>query len=325
MIFEFIPGPDFNFLTSFAEKMGVPVHGNTLHIPAALGEGIIRIIDQSPDFKLLVHRYTLKEEFVLRRMAPKVVSDLVSILFHSNEEKVNMDTPGSSLQFSKNTEYAIQISSNDLDSEIRFPAHTGIYFTVVGLASQRLRHLLNIKQPNGVISTILSGLPGFLYYESMTPDVLKTLKQITDAGEEDELVSLFYRIKVQELIYFLFDRLQKRDSLGHSPINKADADKLFLIRTVLLSDLSKPPRLPELARMAGISLTKMKDLFKQVFGDSIYTHFQKARMEEAAFMVKQAHYSVSEVGFQLGFSNLSHFSRLFEKHYGITPKKYASG
>jgi len=86
MIFEFRPGPDFNFLTSFAEKIGVPVHGNTLHIPAALGEGIIQIIDQSPDFKLLVHRYTLKEEFVLRRMAPQVVSDLVSILFHSNEE-----------------------------------------------------------------------------------------------------------------------------------------------------------------------------------------------------------------------------------------------
>jgi len=236
-----------------------------------------------------------------------------------------MDTPGSSLQFSKNTEYAIQISSNDLDSEVRFPANTEIYFTVVGLASQRLQHLLNMKQPNGIVSTILSASPGFLYYESMTPDVLKTLKQITDAGEEDELVSLFYKIKVQELIYFLFDRLQKRDCIRHTPINKADADKLFLIRTVLLSDLSKPPRLPALAQMAGISLTKMKDLFKQVFGDSMYTHFQKARMEEARFLVRQAHYSVSEVGFQLGFSNLSHFSRLFEKHYGITPKKYSIG
>ena len=45
-------------------------------------------------------------------------------------------------------------------------------------------------------------------------------------------------------------------------------------------------------------------------------------MEEAAFLLKQASISVSDVGYELGFSNLSHFSRLFQRHYGITPKKY---
>jgi len=73
----------------------------------------------------------------------------------------------------------------------------------------------------------------------------------------------------------------------------------------------------------GMSETKLKQLFKQTFGDSIYNYFQKIRMEEAAFLLKQSAYSVSEVGFQLGFSNLSHFSRLFQRHYGVTPKKYS--
>jgi AraC-like DNA-binding protein len=30
------------------------------------------------------------------------------------------------------------------------------------------------------------------------------------------------------------------------------------------------------------------------------------------------------VGYELGFSNLSHFSRLFEKHYGLTPKRFSA-
>jgi AraC-like DNA-binding protein len=47
-------------------------------------------------------------------------------------------------------------------------------------------------------------------------------------------------------------------------------------------------------------------------------------MEEAAFLLRQAKHTVSETGYELGFSNLSHFSRLFEKHYGITPKKFSS-
>jgi AraC-like DNA-binding protein len=74
----------------------------------------------------------------------------------------------------------------------------------------------------------------------------------------------------------------------------------------------------------GMSETKLKLLFKQTFGDTIYNYYQKIRMEEAAFLLKQAGYSVSEVGYQLGFSNLSHFSRLFQRYYGNTPKKYVT-
>lgn len=76
--------------------------------------------------------------------------------------------------------------------------------------------------------------------------------------------------------------------------------------------------------LQGMGETKMKQMFRQVFGDTIYNYYQKLRMEEAAFMLKQAGYSVSEAGYRLGFSNLSHFSRLFEKHFGVTPKKYAA-
>lgn len=34
------------------------------------------------------------------------------------------------------------------------------------------------------------------------------------------------------------------------------------------------------------------------------------------------HRSVSEVGHQLGFTNLSHFTRLFARHHGCKPKHY---
>jgi AraC-like DNA-binding protein len=129
---------------------------------------------------------------------------------------------------------------------------------------------------------------------------------------------------VQELLYLLFSKLSLRENTSYQNINSADAEKLLVIRNEILSDLSTPPVLPELAQIAAMSETKLKQLFKQTFGDTIYNYYQKVRMEEAGFLLKKAHLSVSEVGYQLGFSNLSHFSRLFEKHYGITPKKFSS-
>jgi AraC-like DNA-binding protein len=72
-----------------------------------------------------------------------------------------------------------------------------------------------------------------------------------------------------------------------------------------------------------MSETKLKQLFKQTFGSTVYDYYQQARMEEVAFLLKQGKRSVAEVGYEMGFSNLSYFSRLFEKHYGLHPKQYS--
>ncbi|WP_299780834.1 helix-turn-helix transcriptional regulator [uncultured Formosa sp.] len=78
-----------------------------------------------------------------------------------------------------------------------------------------------------------------------------------------------------------------------------------------------------LAQLAGFSESKLKRLFKQIFGNSLYDYYQVFRMKEAARLLKENKLSVSEVGYKIGFSNLSHFSRVFEKHVGLKPKKYS--
>jgi AraC-like DNA-binding protein len=325
MLFEFITSPDFNFLNSFAKKLNVRVYNNELPIPDALGQGKIRNIDLSPDFKLIIHRYKLKEEFVLKRMGAKEHHDMISIIFNCNEVPVMLSTDENQIKFAKNTGFAIQIASTDLNSVSHFPAHADIDYTVVGIKVSKLKSLLNIKKTNCAVETILSGTPGFLFYERMCSDVEKTLKQITAAHTGNELTSFYYKIKVEELVYLVFEKLLKRETKRHSPVNATDIDKLFLVRSAMLSDLSKPPRLKHLSQISCLSETKLKDLFKQVFGDGIFHYFQKARMEEAAFLLKHGGCSVSEAGFRLGFINLSHFSRLFEKQHGIKPKKYSYG
>jgi AraC-like DNA-binding protein len=326
MVFEFVPYSGFDFLKSFGEQFNLPVTGDTLHIPPALGEGRIRNIELGPEFRLFVHRYRLKQDLVLkRRAAPLPNHELVSLIFNLNEEPLSLEVRDQQFPFAKNTEFAVEISSTDLDTTIHFPAHTEIYFTVVGVLVPALRALLNVPRPNHVVATILSGAAGFLYHERLGADEQRTLKELADAGPADPLSTLFHRIRVQQLIYYLFEKLLQRDSQSHSPLNKVDAEKLALVQAAVLSDLGAPPQLPPLARMAGMSESKLSALFKQVYGNSIYNYYQRARMEEAAFLLRHSGYSVSETGFRLGFTNLSHFTRLFEKHMGAKPKRYSAG
>src|SRR5690606_39085656 len=325
MEFQFTPYPNFNFLQSFAEEFGIPHTGNTLIIPSELGSGSIRYIEFSPGFKLLFHSYTLVEDFVLKRKAPDKSSELVSMIFYTYEVpgvfRLNDQKSSTSTRLTNAT---IEISSIHLNSEIRFQAGTTIFFTVIGIMKPLLSELLSIKESNFLVVTILKENSSCLFHEKMWPEFEKNIALLSLIMQDDSLSNFYFRIKVQELIYMLFHKLLGRENQKQKVIKNSDAIKLYEIQSSIVSELSTPPKLPELAQRIGMSETKMKSLFKQIFGDSIYNYFQSARMQEAAFLLKNSDYSVSEIGFRLGFSNLSHFSRLFKKHYGMTPKKYAA-
>ena len=150
------------------------------------------------------------------------------------------------------------------------------------------------------------------------------LRDLSKHRDDDKLEKLFFKTKVSELILAFFSVLFARTSHKFTCINKNDIEKILEIERIILNDLCKIPVHTELAHTIGMSETKMKLLFKKIFGTSIYSYYSSARMIEAASILKNdKNISVSEVGYGLGFSNLSHFSKMFKKHIGMKPKEYA--
>ncbi|RVT75359.1 AraC family transcriptional regulator [Flavobacterium sufflavum] len=324
MIFEFTAAPGFDFITQFSEQINVPVRDNVLEIPKSMGEGYVRKVGFGDDFKLTIHSYILKEELIIKRNPAIKTNNVRTIFFYSNKEDLELKyNKEENIPFLQKNDSSILLSTNDLRTEIRFPAGSNIQYVVVGITANRLQSILSIEKPNGTIKTITAENASFLFFESLDSEMQLLLKNIVSVDMNNSMNNFYVQIKVQELMYLLFSKLSLRENTTFRNVNSNDAEKLLVIRNEILSDLSTPPILSELAGIASMSETKLKQLFKQTFGDTIYNYYQKARMEEAAFLLKLAKHSVSEVGYELGFSNLSHFSRLFEKQYGITPKKFS--
>ncbi|WP_158828523.1 helix-turn-helix transcriptional regulator [Mucilaginibacter lacusdianchii] len=325
MIFSFTATPEFDFLTYFARYIGTTVDNDLLIIPKHLGQGYIRKLSFSTEFKITMHHYVLNEDLIIRRNTSGLGNDLITIFFYSNEQELGIAyNNDAQVQFTERDESAIQVTSNDLSSSIRFPKGHTIHYAVIAIMPSYLKSLLAIKNLNTTLETITTPGNNFLFFENMTAETKLLVKNLSAVDLTDKLSLFYMHIKVQELLYLLFQKLSMRDNAPHQNINNVDAARLLHIRNEIISDLSTPPVLPELAQIAAMSETKLKQLFKQAFGDTIYNYFQRARMEEAAFLLKQGKHSVAEVGYELGFSNLSHFSRLFEKHYGLTPKRFSS-
>lgn len=99
--------------------------------------------------------------------------------------------------------------------------------------------------------------------------------------------------------------------------------RLLAARERLLQDLSAPPTIAELAREIGLNQLKLKRGFKAMFGTSVYALFQQHRMERARRLLRR--HSVTETALMLGYSNLSHFSTAFRKHFGVLPRDERKG
>ncbi len=48
------------------------------------------------------------------------------------------------------------------------------------------------------------------------------------------------------------------------------------------------------------------------------TYIRNLRLREAANLIERRRGSISEVAFAVGFASVSHFSRRFREHFGIT-------
>jgi AraC-like DNA-binding protein len=86
--------------------------------------------------------------------------------------------------------------------------------------------------------------------------------------------------------------------------------------------MTEPPTLQELAIEVELSLKKLKEGFKQVYGDSVYSYLFDYKMDVARKLLESGEHNVNEVGLKVGYSTASHFIAAFKKKYGTTPKKY---
>ncbi|NBB22420.1 helix-turn-helix domain-containing protein [Runella sp. CRIBMP] len=84
-----------------------------------------------------------------------------------------------------------------------------------------------------------------------------------------------------------------------------------------------PPKLEAIAEEAGVSAIQFRTLFKKRYKKTFNSYYIEAKMEYAAQLLKQG-YKAVDVSKQIGYGEKSviKFNKMFQKHFGITPKKY---
>ncbi|NDW12642.1 AraC family transcriptional regulator [Bacteroides sp. 214] len=91
------------------------------------------------------------------------------------------------------------------------------------------------------------------------------------------------------------------------------------IRKVVEQYYATPVTLPELAYLSGRSLSSFKRDFQLLYNMPPARWIKEKRLEKAREMIQNTAIPVNEIGYSIGFENISHFSRIFKEYYGQSP------
>ncbi|MDR2805698.1 MAG: AraC family transcriptional regulator [Dysgonamonadaceae bacterium] len=294
-----------NVLKRFAHLLGTEVKNRRLEIPEKFGKGYCAGFIFNEHIRMFIFNYALNEGLVLKN--PDIDARKRTILF-----KFHHIIPSSVLiaTYSVNPDAIIPIDTN----------HAAINIEV---DADYLNGLFGLSEKSPVLQSLLRNTQPLLFEQMIYPSLQKIVDEIITepVGEAFEL--FFLRIKAEELICRLLMELEKRDEKHLYALNIHDIQAIYKVKEQMLDHPETPPVINELAACAGMSASKLKRLFKQIFGNSIFSYYQAFRMKEAARLLKEEKLSVSEAGYRLGFTNLSHFSRVFQEHLGMKPKQYS--
>ncbi len=163
------------------------------------------------------------------------------------------------------------------------------------------------------------------YYKDgkISPSMAIVLNQLINYNLNQSIKNLYFKGKAYELLSLYFNRSDDAN-VEQCPflVDESNVIKIRKAKDIIISKMAEPPTLQELSEEISLSLKKLKEGFKHIYGDSVYSFLFEYKMEFARKLLESGDYNVSEVGLKVGYSTASHFIAAFKKKYGITPKKY---
>ena len=97
--------------------------------------------------------------------------------------------------------------------------------------------------------------------------------------------------------------------------------RIVRVLDILEADIASSPSLSELASIACLSVSQLKNLFKKEIGKNITQHLLALRMDKAQALLTHTDYPVSIIATMVGYQDTSAFSHRFSAYFGHSPRK----
>ncbi|HET6540938.1 MAG TPA: ATP-binding protein, partial [Chryseolinea sp.] len=148
---------------------------------------------------------------------------------------------------------------------------------------------------------------------------------LTKPFDKNELLlkvrnSIALHVKLREKI-----KLELLKEGPKTEVQSADEKFLYDVRALILSRLSDAQLSVEsLAEEVALSRSQLLRKITALTGMSVNELIRTFRLQKAAQLLEQHWGPVTQVAYEVGFANLSYFSKVFKEQYGVLPSDYVA-
>jgi len=149
--------------------------------------------------------------------------------------------------------------------------------------------------------------------------IQQVINEIINCPYKNELRDLFLLSKSIELLVLQAELYESQRSNNFIKTEK-DKRKLIEAKEFISTKIENPPTIVELSKLVGINEYKLKKGFKELFGTTVFGYIHNLRMSLAKKLLLGTDKTAKEIAYETGYSSPQHFSNVFKKKFGVSPK-----
>jgi transcriptional regulator GlxA family with amidase domain len=146
----------------------------------------------------------------------------------------------------------------------------------------------------------------------------------------DLVISLLSRKLGQQrarkgLVEMSIDRSRSGTEMAMTPLSKyefAHDTRVRMAIQLMRENLSNNLKISAIAESVGVSVSQLGRIFQNITGQSPVRFRRLLRVEHARWLLTNSTQSLTRISMEAGFSDPSHFSRVFLEKYAMSPRKF---
>ncbi|AZQ64989.1 AraC family transcriptional regulator [Flammeovirga pectinis] len=292
--------------------------GDTIQFNNEKGKGKLEGFRLSEDIEMFRLDMELKQELHINNKQENV--NFIPIFFgESVDQTLTMDEKEEKVKEFNNSSIGAFCTNVNKSLQWKFPVKKNLKFVTLKVSKDLF---YNLVDKSDKLEKVLSKEQIFFEFEEFDPKMRDFFNKIHSISGTDTFDLDFMENYANNLLLLFLKNILNREEITETRKYPYNVEPVFKAQNILENTLDRPVSIDNLAEDCGISESRLRFLFKHVFGTTIHNYHQDLRLNKSRSLLRKGGKTMSMIAMDLGFSSSSHFSMVFKKQFNITPKQF---